>query len=149
MRGSIGTGQVGGAVELRLRIVQPRLRLGDLGRERGHLLRAHTSIDVVAIGAGGGKGCTRLANRRGQLEGGQLGDDIARTHAVAFANLDGGKLAADLRRHANLGGAHHADDGRGLLGPPQEIAARACRNEDQAERYDGRGPAASHGGAST
>ena len=71
-------------VELRLRIFQPRFRLGDLGRERGDLLGAHAGIDVVAVGGRGGERRARLRHRRGQLERGQLGDDVAGAHARAL-----------------------------------------------------------------
>ena len=136
LRGDVAARQVGGAGELRLRIVQPRFRLGDLGRQRGDLLRAHAGIDVVAVGGRGGKRRARLRHRRGQLERGQLGDDVAGAHAGALLDLDGGELAADLGRHADLGRAHDADDGRGRLRAPQQISAGACRDEQQAERDD-------------
>ena len=103
---------------------------------------------MVAVGGGGGKGRARLRHRRGQLERGQLGDDVAGTHAGTFLDVDGGKLAADLGRHADLGRAHDADDGCGLCGAPQHVSDRARRDEHQAERDDPCGPAASHAGAS-
>ena len=148
MRGSIAAREVGGAGELSLRIVQFRFRLGDLCREPGDLLRAHAGIHVVAVRCGGGQGCTRLHHRRGQLEGGQLGDDVAGTHAGAFLDLDGRELTADLGRDADFGRAHEADDRRRRPWAPQEISADARRDQDHAERDDACGPAASHAPAS-
>jgi hypothetical protein len=48
LRGGVAARQVGNARELQSRVFQPRFRRGDLGRERGDLLRARAGIDVVA-----------------------------------------------------------------------------------------------------
>src|SRR5262249_12278615 len=72
-------------------VVEPSPRLRDLGRERGHLLGANTDIDIVARSFRGGELRARLGNRRGQLDGGQLGYNIAGMHACARLDLDGGE----------------------------------------------------------
>ena len=87
LRGNILACESGRSAQLQFRVCQPRFRLGDFGGERGDLLRAHTGIDVVAVGGGGGKGRARLPHRRGQLERRQLGDDLAGTDAGAFRTL--------------------------------------------------------------
>ena len=76
LRGGVAARQVGGAGELLLGIVQARFRLGDLGGQRGDLLRAHPGIDVVAVGGRRGQRRARLPDRCGQLDRRQLGDDI-------------------------------------------------------------------------
>ena len=120
LRGDVAAREVGGAIELRLRIVQPRFRLRDLGRKPGNLLRAHARIDMLAVGGRGGKGRPRLRHRRAQLERGQLGDDLAGAHLRAFLHLDGRELAAYFGRDADLGRAHDADDRRRLLMAPEK-----------------------------
>ena len=133
-----------GAAELLLRILQPRFRLRDLGRELGDLLRAHSGIDVVTISGRRGQRRARLRDRRGQLDCRQLGEHIAGADAIALANLDGCELAADLGRDADLGRAHDPDDRRGWFGAPEEVCIDADHGEDDAERDEACGPAVSH-----
>jgi hypothetical protein len=84
--------------------------------------------------AGGGRGVergARLAHRRGELERGELGDDVAGAHASAFLHLDACKLAADFGREPDLGCAHDAGEGCRRLGAQHEIAAGTGRGEDE------------------
>ena len=87
LRGGLAARQVGGAAELLLRVFQPRFRLGDLGRQRGDLLRAHAGIDVIAVGGRGGQRRARLPDRRGQLDRRQLGHDVAGPDASPLCTL--------------------------------------------------------------
>ena len=148
LRGSIAARQIRGAGELLLCICEARFRLGDLGRQRGGLLRADAGIDVVAVGLRGGKGRARLDDCRAQLERRKFGDHVTGMDAVALVDLDGRELAADLGRNADFGCAHDADDRRRRSRTPEKISADARRNQEDAERDDACGPAASHAPAS-
>src|SRR5262249_52220117 len=116
-------------------------RLSDFSRERGHLLGANAGIDMIARGFRGGELRARLGNRRGQLDGGQLGDDVASTHAGARLDLDRGELTADLGRDTDFGCAYDAHDRRRRLAAPQEIGAHQSGKN---ERSDGDGLALGH-----
>src|SRR5262249_23284368 len=118
LRGEIAARERAHAGQLRLRMVEPRFRFRNLGLERGYLLGANAGIDVVARGFRGGELRARLPDRSGQLDRGQLGDDVAYAHARAGLDLDGGELAADLGRDADLGRAYDAHDRRRPLPPP-------------------------------
>ena len=95
---------------------------------------------MVSVRHGGGQCRSRLLDGSGQFERGQLGHDVAGAYGVTFVHLNGRKLAADLGRHADLGRAHDADDGRRYVGTPQRISARAGHDENHADRDNGYGP---------
>ena len=63
--------------------------------------------------------------------------------AGTLLDLDGRELAAHLRRDADLGRAHDADDRRGLAARPQNVCASARGDENETKRNN-TSPAASH-----
>src|SRR5262249_45594058 len=101
-------------------------------------------IDMVARRRRGGKFSARLRHRRGQLQRIEFGDDVARPHARALPDLDGGELAAHLWRDADLGRAHDADDWRGICAAPYDISPDARGDQDEPERDDPSARAAKH-----
>jgi hypothetical protein len=86
--------QVGDAGELLFRVFHPRFRLGDFGRERGDLLRAHSGINVVSIGGGSIQSRARLPDRRGQFDRRQLSDDVPRADSIPFVDFNDSQLTA-------------------------------------------------------
>ena len=119
--------------------VQPRFRLGDLGRQRGDLLGAHAGIDVVAVGSRGIERSPRLRHRSGQFDRRQLGYDITGADGVALVDLDRRELAADLGRDADLGRADDAGDRRSRRGAQQEISAGARSDQDDTKHEESGG----------
>jgi len=72
LRGGLAVRQGVGAVELLLRVFQPRFCLCDFGCQRSDLLRPHAGMDVVAVG------------------------DITGPDAISLPHLDRRELTADL-----------------------------------------------------
>jgi hypothetical protein len=88
LRSHVAARKCGHPVKLRCRVGQLGVRLGDLGRQRGDLLGAHTGVDVVAIGGRGIERGPRLRHCGGQLKRRQFGHDIAGVDGVALVDLD-------------------------------------------------------------
>src|SRR5262249_3892120 len=152
LRGVIAARQRGHTDKLRFYVGQLRLRLGDLGCERGDLLGAHTGIDMVAGGGCRSERGAGLRYRGSQFERRELGNNIAGAYAGAFRYFDGRELATDLGREAHLGRAHDADDGCRRAGTPEEIPAGPCGDQDDAKndaKNDESATSVSHGRAST
>ena len=97
LRSDVVACQLRCAGELLLRVVQPRLRLGNRGYVRGEFYRAHAGINVVSVRRGGGQRRSRLLDGSGQFEREDgFGDDVAGASGFTFVHLNGRKLAADL-----------------------------------------------------